>query len=169
LDSESEDKKAGFDFLGYNVRQFPAGKYKAGVVTSTNKRNNFITILAPNKKIITRHYDAIRKKCQDLKGAPQKKLIKDLNPIIRGWSNYYTFSDAATTGIFSKLNHLTYLRLRRWAKFKGVTGNDCRKYWHTVGNDNWVFGIKNDLGEVWMRLLNHGEEHGASSTDYVKV
>jgi len=60
-------------------------------------------------------------------------------------------------------------RLRRWAKRKGVAGDNCRKYWHTVKNNKWVFGIKNDLGEVWMRLLNHGEEHGASSTDYAKV
>jgi len=56
--------------------------------------------------------------------------------------------DAATTGIFSKLNHQTYLRLRRWAKRKGVTGNDYRKYWHTDGNNNWVFGIKNEKEEV---------------------
>jgi len=169
LSSESEDNIAGFDFLGYNVRQFPAGKYKTGMDRQGKGRKDFITILAPNHKSITRHYDAIKKKCQQFTGAPQEKIIKDLNPIIRGWSNYYTFSDAATTGIFSKLIKLTYLRLRRWAKRKGVTGNDCRKYWHTVGNNNWVFGVKNDLGEVWMRLLNHGEEHGANSTDYVKV
>jgi len=169
LSSESEDNIAGFDFLGYNVRQFPAGKYKTGMDRQQKERKNFITILTPNNKSITRHYDTIKEKCQKFGSAPQQKLIKELNQIIRGWSNYYTFSDAATVGIFSKLDNLTYLRLRRWAKRKSVTGNDCRKYWHTVGKGDWVFGVKNGKGEVWMRLLNHGEEHGASSTDYVKV
>jgi len=73
LSSESEDNKAGFDFLGYNVRQFPAGKHKAGTITNTKERKEFITILAPSKKTITRHYDTIKRKCQELIGAPQER------------------------------------------------------------------------------------------------
>jgi len=78
LSSESEDKKAGFDFLGYNVRQFPAGKYKTGTVANTERRKDFITTLAPTEKSITRHYDTIRRKCQELIGEPQEKVISCL-------------------------------------------------------------------------------------------
>ncbi|WP_371735144.1 group II intron maturase-specific domain-containing protein [Dolichospermum sp. UHCC 0315A] len=41
----------------------------------------------------------------------QAELIKDLNPIIR--ASYYRVSDAGTTGDFSRLDRITYLRLRR--------------------------------------------------------
>ena len=47
---KSEDGTAGFDFLGYNIRQFPAGKY----VSARNRYKGalgFNTFITPNKNI----------------------------------------------------------------------------------------------------------------------
>jgi len=111
---------------------------------------------------INRHYEAIKYVCKTLAKAPQEALIKEINPIIRGRSNYYAYSDAGTNGKFGKLSNVTFTYLLRWAKGNSITGHDTHKYWHKDAKDNWVFGIRNEKGEVWMRLLKHGEEHGAS-------
>ncbi|MDC0837178.1 group II intron maturase-specific domain-containing protein, partial [Limnoraphis robusta] len=42
---------------------------------------------------------------KQLKTAPQSALISKLNPIIRGWSNYY--SGVVSSETFVKLDHIT--------------------------------------------------------------
>ncbi len=60
LDSDkSEDGIAGFDFLGYNIRQFPVGKYKS----PKNPHGNllgFRTLITPSKKSGKKHQVSIR-------------------------------------------------------------------------------------------------------------
>ncbi|MCC5611410.1 restriction endonuclease, partial [Nostoc sp. CHAB 5834] len=48
------------------------------------------------------------------KAAPQSGLISHLNPIIRGWANYYATVVSKET--YSDIDHLTYQKLRAWAK-----------------------------------------------------
>ncbi len=47
------------------------------------------------------------------KTAPTKALIAKLNPVIRGWANY--FSTIVSKEIFSKIDNLLWTRLWRWA------------------------------------------------------
>ncbi|WP_308256979.1 group II intron maturase-specific domain-containing protein, partial [Geminocystis sp. GBBB08] len=61
-----------------------------------------------------RHYQKLSETIGRLKAAPQEKIISELNPIIRGWCNYYRTVSSHET--YSKLDYLTYLRLRTWAK-----------------------------------------------------
>jgi RNA-directed DNA polymerase len=100
--SESEDGKAGFDFLGYHIRQFPASKYKVGKNGGNGVQKTFKTLIIPSKKNQQNHLNVIKTKLVNLKQALQEKIISELNPIIRGWSNYFTFSDTQTVGLFSK-------------------------------------------------------------------
>jgi RNA-directed DNA polymerase len=94
-------------------------------------------------------------------------LIKHLNPVIRGWTSYYTNSDAQSTGELSKQDNLVYLKLRRWAKRPcGNINSGHSKYWTSIGGSNWVFATRN--GDNPLRLLKHSE-FGSSSTNYVKV
>src|SRR5947208_3391483 len=46
--------------------------------------------------------------------APAGKVIGDLNPVIRGWANYYRYCAAKET--FSKVRHRQWQMLWRWAK-----------------------------------------------------
>merc|ERR1712173_18667 len=49
----------------------------------------FNTLIKPSKKKILAHHEAIKEAIKANKKAPQKALITRLNPIIRGWCNYY--------------------------------------------------------------------------------
>lgn len=134
----SSDGKAGFDFLGYHVQQYRVGKYhqhKAG-----NKKVEFKTYLTPTQDNLKAHQEKIKSIILRHESSPQSVLIKELNPVIIGWSRYYSFSDAQTLGIFKKQDNLTYLKLRRWAKKRCKTiGKASRKYWRKDGKRNWVF------------------------------
>ncbi len=163
----SEDGVAGFDFLGHHIRQYPAGKHRSSLSTH-GKILGFNTLITPSKKASKAHLEEIGRIIKKHRSSPQAKLIKDLNPVIRGWTSFYSKSDAKTVGELSKQDYLTYLKLRRWAKCRCGNINAGHKlYWHTIGNNNWVF-TTNEEGANPLRLLRHSEFE-CSSTDYVKV
>lgn len=163
----SEDGFAGFDFLGHHIQQFPAGKYKSSINTH-GKILGFITLLTPSKKSCLAHQQEIRRVILKHRSSPQAALIKDLNPVIGGWTNYYSNSDAATVGELAKQDYLTYLKLRRWAKYRcGNINTGHIKYWTSIDNNHWAFATRDENANT-LRLIKH-MEIGSSSTTYVKV
>ncbi|HYX51396.1 MAG TPA: group II intron reverse transcriptase/maturase, partial [Ktedonobacteraceae bacterium] len=129
----------GFDFLGFAVRQFPVGKTHTGKNTY-GKPLGFKTIISPSKEAIKRHMEEIGEKIRKLRSASQEQLIGTLNPIIRGWANYYRTVVAART--FSLCDHLTYQQLRRWAYRRHPTKGRqwiVRKYWQMEKGSSWIF------------------------------
>lgn len=108
----SKDGKAGFDFLGHHIQQFPVGKYR--ISRNQHKEpTGFNTIITPSQKASKVHQKEIGRLILKHRFTPQKALIKDLNPVIGGWTRYYTNSDAQTVGELSKQDNLSYLKLRR--------------------------------------------------------
>ena len=166
-DELSEDGRAGFDFLGHHIQHFPAGKYHCSKDTR-GRLLGFITLITPTKKASKVHQEKIKSIVLKHRSSPQSALIKDLNPVIRGWSNYYANSDIKTVGESSRQDQLTYLKLRRWAKrrCKNKIGTGHLKYWHSYGGSSWVFSTKE--GTNALRLQLH-RNVACSSTDYVKV
>ncbi|MEP6489495.1 group II intron reverse transcriptase/maturase [Microcoleus vaginatus GB2-A3] len=163
----SEDGKAGFDFLGHHIQQYPAGKHRSSLSTH-GEILGFKTLITPNKKSSKAHQEEIGRIIKKHSSSPQSALIRDLNPVIRGWTSFYTNSDAKTVGELSKQDNLTYLKLRRWAKLRcGNINAGHQLYWHSIDVDNWVFSTREE-GVKPLRLLNH-REFECSSTDYVKV
>lgn len=110
----AHEGKVGFDFLGFNVRQFAVGKSNYRTAGRIGIRLDFKAIIKPRSAAVVRHYRAIAKVIDRLKSVKQADLIKALNPIIRGWSAYY--STVVSKKIFSKLDHLVTKRLLRWAR-----------------------------------------------------
>ena len=110
-----EGEKPGFIFLGFNIRQFPTGKHHTGKNTLGEKLG-FKTIITPSQEKVQAHYDHIAKEIDAHKSAPQAALIKRLNPIIRGWANY--FATVISKEIFASLDDLVYQKLVSWAKFR---------------------------------------------------
>ncbi len=80
--------KPGFNFLGFNIRQFPVGKYKSGIHRNGEKMG-FKTIIKPSEEGVKRHYAKVAEVITKHNSAPQIALVSKLNPILRGWSNYY--------------------------------------------------------------------------------
>jgi RNA-directed DNA polymerase len=164
--SLSEDGKAGFDFLGYHIRQFPVGKYQSAKNPGNREMLGFKTLLTPSPKSSEKHQEQIRSIIKKHRSSPQACLIDELNPVIRGWCNYYKFSDANTIGTFSKQDYLVFEKLRGWAVYRCKKFNK-NKYWITYGNKNWVFATRQEDANP-LRLLFHSD-FSSSSTEYVKV
>ncbi|MHC5720470.1 MAG: group II intron maturase-specific domain-containing protein, partial [Nostoc sp.] len=96
----SEDNKAGFDFLSHHIQQFPTGKYRSDR-NSKKEILGFHTLITPSKEANKAHQKDIRSIIRKHRSSPQSALIKDLNPVIRGWASYYRASDAGTSEEFS--------------------------------------------------------------------
>ncbi len=152
--NELNDQEPGFDFLGFNIRQYKVGKYKSG--RCVGKILGFKTIIKPSNESVKRHYQKLSDTIKRLNATPQIRLIKELNLIIRGWCNY--FKSVCSKEIFSKLSNLTYKRIRRWADRRHPNKNKhwvTKKYWKKIGNDNWVFGCK--YKDNTFELVNHSK------------
>jgi RNA-directed DNA polymerase len=120
----------GFDFLGFNIRS-----YNGKVLTK------------PAKKNIKEVTEKIKKIIKTNKQTKQEALIGLLNPVIRGWANYY--SHVVSKRIFTKLDHKIWQMLWKWAKKrhpKKKVDWIKRKYFKAIGKRNWIF--KTDKTEL---------------------
>jgi RNA-directed DNA polymerase len=139
---EKYEGNVGFDFLGFNIRQYKVGK------THTGKNGHgiplgFKTIIKPSKNAVKKHVRDIGEIVRSHKSAPQLALIKGLNPVIKGWSNYYSTMCSKET--FSECDHLVYQQLKRWAERRHPNKSKtwvAKKYWHSFENRNWVFSTR---------------------------
>lgn len=142
----------GFNFLGFNIRQYPTGEYRAAK-NSIGKSLGFTTLIKPSQEAIKRHLDGISRVIDAHHGKPQKALIEKLNSIIIGWCNYY--STVVSKEVFHKCNHLLYLKLLAWAKRQCTGSSTSRiiaKYWRKIGEHNWTFATHE--GQI---LYQHSE------------
>ncbi len=99
---EYEGKQPGFDFLGFTIRQWKVESTEQG----------FKTLIKPSSKSIKTHYRKMADICDKYKTAPTQALIAKLNPIIKGWANY--FSNVVSKEVFSKIDNLLWTRIWRW-------------------------------------------------------
>jgi Group II intron, maturase-specific domain/Reverse transcriptase (RNA-dependent DNA polymerase) len=115
----------GFDFLGFTIRQVRVGKTHRGK-RSNGKRLDFKTIIKPSKEALKCHQEEIRAIVEKNRSAPQEKLIKELNPVIRGWTNYYRTVAASQT--FSSCRMQLFRKLEYWAKTQTPKQRDALEY-----------------------------------------
>lgn len=158
-------EEPGFDFLGFNIRQYPVGKYATGKNTH-GKPLGFKTYVMPSKKAVKRHYERLSQEIDSLKSCTsQIELIKRLNPIITGWSNYYSKANSAAT--FKTLDHLLTLKLISWAKTRHLhksTKRWIKKYFGTIGASSWCFRAITEGKDLYLNY--HGDCH---VTKHIKV
>jgi RNA-directed DNA polymerase len=104
------ERQTGFDFLGFHVRQYQVGRYRTRTYRG---QPGFKTLITPAERGVKRHTEKIREIVHQYRGAPQAALIAVLNPLIRGWTQYYHTCVAKRT--FNKMDHLLYWKLMGWA------------------------------------------------------
>ena len=151
-----EQEQPGFDFLGFTIRQYKVGKYHSGK-DKYGRLLGIKPIITPSKDKQKVHYERIAEVITAHKNAPQEALIKKLNPMIRGWANYYATQVSKVA--YCDQDYLMYQKLRAWAKRRHPKKSRewvSNKYWQTIGGDNWVFATK-QKGNNPMRLLKHSE------------
>jgi RNA-directed DNA polymerase len=134
----------GFDFLGYNTRLYkdvkkvPEGK---------------ILLIKPSKKSIARIKHKILITIEKHRNSSAYALIKELNPILRGWSNYHR--TVVAKKVFNRIGFYLWNKLWKWARVKHPKRNSgqlIKMYFEKVGGRNWVFfGTK---GEAKLTLYD---------------
>lgn len=160
LDAQ-DGQQAGFDFLGFRVRQYRVGRTRTSYST-TGLPLGFKTIItaSPNKQ--KQHLAALALEVRRHRQAPQATLIERLNRKIRGWAAY--FRTQPCSEVFSRMDSLLYEKLRRWSRRRHPKKSAwwiSRHYWRAEGGRNWVFRAPS--GEV---LVRHTDTHRA---EHVKV
>jgi RNA-directed DNA polymerase len=145
---------AGFDFLGFQVRQYPMGRTHSGK-SAQGRTLGFKTIIKPSKESVKRHIAGLGKIVCDHKAVPQESLIKHLNPVVRGWANYYRTVVAKV--IFAQCDHHLYSQLRSWAQRRHPKKPRrwvAQRYWRMQPGAKWEFEVKRN-GAVSAKLLSH--------------
>ncbi|MDJ1183361.1 group II intron reverse transcriptase/maturase [Roseofilum casamattae] len=137
---EAYNGKTGFDFLGFNIRQYKHGRHTSGK-NPQGKLMGFKTIIKPSKNSIQRVYRTLAAKVEKLVAVRQDVLVKEINPIVRGWCNYYSTSCANEA--FSLIQYLLFWKLKRWGLRRHHNKSSQwvnKKYWFQKEGNNWVFG-----------------------------
>jgi RNA-directed DNA polymerase len=145
----------GFNFLGFTVRQFPVGKLH----TSKNTKGEplgYKTLITPSQEGISRHQEKLNKIIKTHKASTQLQLIEELNPVITGWSNYY--STVVSSEHYSKLDNWLYQRFRSWAEHRHPLKSQywiSDKYWLIDKGGGWRFAARNQ--DSIKRVAKHSE------------
>jgi RNA-directed DNA polymerase len=147
------DTEAGFNFLGFNIRQYPVGKTHTGYGTD-GKPLGYKTNIKPSKEGMKRHSKKVRGIIEEMKDANQERLILALNPVIGGWSKYY--STVCSKATYTRLSHTLFQKLRAWAVRRHPNKGEkwaIAKYWRIDDGEGWTFAPRNRT----LRLWNHAE------------
>jgi RNA-directed DNA polymerase len=158
----------GFDFLGFTVRQYPVGKTHTGKNTQ-GKSLGFKTFITPSREAIKDHTLKIKQLIRERRSAPQRAVISAINPVIRGWTNYYKW--VVCSKAFHACDHNTFRQLSRWeqARHRGKSkrwGKD--KYSISVeGVRRFGTHVKDKEGNTKAVYVRHHTE--TQSQDYAKV
>jgi len=138
------DGNVGFDFLGFNIRQYPRGTNKC--MRDVHSRPlGFTLTITPSVESQKRFIAKVRNIIMRNRTIDQAGLIRMINPVIRGWGNYY--SAVVSKRVFQKMDMHIFKKLWSWALRRHPKKNHtwvAHKYWllDTVG---WVFGIEGKM------------------------
>ena len=125
----------GFEFLGFQVRQRLVGKHQA--------KRGFKTLISPSAESVKRHVARLRQTTYQHRGATQQTLIERLNPIIRGWCQYYRSVSSYKT--FVHVSSILFWQLMSWANHRHPELNrhqTVSRYWLVNRGGGWVFKSK---------------------------
>ena len=149
----------GFDFLGYTVRQFPAGKTHTGK-NPAGKPLGFKTIIKPSKKSVKIHIQKTNQWMNKLKAAPQEAVIRKFNPIIKGWCNYH--KTVCAKKVFEGCDRCLHAQMMEWARKRHHNKGKqwiVQKYWHEEDGKQWIFAvpIETEEGKSLLKLRRHNQ------------
>jgi RNA-directed DNA polymerase len=117
----------GFDFLGQHLRKYPSGQQVKLLIT-------------PAKREVHELLGKVRGIIKANKQLAAGKLILLLNPILRGWAQYH--QHVASKATYGSIDDAIYQTLKRWVKRRHPGKAKewiAKKYFKTIGGDNWVF------------------------------
>ena len=154
----------GFNFLGFSVRRYEV----------KDRRSNLKLLIKPSKESIQKYRDNLKAEWKKILGHDVGRVIKVLNPKIRGWGNYFKIGVSAD--VFYSLDHWMFNRCLRWARRTHRTKSlkwIRRKYFNVGfehGNKSWrLLRDKKHGGELLelgsIKIQRHVMVKGTHSPD----
>ncbi len=153
----------GFDFLGFNVRLYPAAHARSG----------YKPLIKPSRESVRKMREKLREEWAHVRGHNIDAVIGRLNPLIRGWANY--FRSQVASDVFAGMDHFMLGREMRYVRrTHRRKSNSWRKarYWgklHPKRNDRWVFGNTQTGAYLmkfkWFKIERHILVRGTASPD----
>lgn len=138
------------------MRQYPSQMRKRG----------YITLIKPSRESLQRHRTVISKTLQLMLSSEQEAVIKRLNPIIRGWSNYYRF--VVSSRAFSRMDHYIFQKLWKWSRWrhpnKGLRWI-MRKYFRAHMGYKWRYITPDYKSELCLHTETPIKRHSKISKD----
>lgn len=136
--------KESFDFLGFCYQKF--GKTKSG---------RKLPYMMPSKKAMKKVKDAVRViTCRKSAYEGLEQKVKKLNPLIRGWRNY--FQHGNSTKRFKQLDEFVWMKLwrrvyyrRKQKKYREHVLYGFRKWYATSGIEYFYYLNKKRYVEVF--------------------
>lgn len=113
----------GFDFLGFNHRHY-----------------NGKLLIKPSKKKVLDFCKRIGKEIKAMNGCEQELVIKRLNPILRGFANYY--KGVVSKETFSYISSKVWRYLWQWGKRRHPQKNTKwvrKRYFKIINGNKWTF------------------------------
>ncbi|WP_455920292.1 group II intron reverse transcriptase/maturase [Priestia megaterium] len=121
--------ESGFDFLGFSLRQY-----------KTEQGNKLL--IKPSKDSIKKAKGKIKDTFAVMRGRPVKEIIRVLNPIIRGYGQYWKHVVSKKT--FGYMDNYVFLKIRKHLRqlhpkksWKWIRERYFKKPYHG-GNDRWI-------------------------------
>jgi RNA-directed DNA polymerase len=150
----------GFNFLGFTIR-----------------RHGRKTLVKPQQEKVQAKLREIKDWLHDHPNVQPETVIEVLNPILRGWANYY--KHAVSKRVFATFDHHLVHALMRWAKRRHPSKRIrwvIPRYFGTIGGDRWVFKARaRDRREQWRdyylyrltttKIVRHTKIQGRASPD----
>lgn len=156
---------AGFDFLGFNVRHYPAPSTRAG----------WKLLIKPSREAVRKLRVRLKREWRAMQGQNVTAVLARLNPIIRGWANYHR--TVVSKRLFGRIDNWMFHKEVRWTRRTHPKKPWCwlkRRYWgplHPQRRDRWVFGnalhstAKPLLKFSWTPIERHILLKGRASPD----
>lgn len=143
-----EKNEPGFEFLGFKIKHFDTKKHSA----KNNQGQNigFRLLIFPSKDSRNKHFAKIDRVLRQNKTAKQSQIVRKLNPIIIGWTNYFRFSHFLTTKIRGSIEQILFNKLKYWGKRKLNSANKLLKaydkFWHKINGRRQVCFQRSEWG-----------------------
>ena len=139
--------REGFNFLGFNVRHYP---------TPNSSRSGYKLLIKPSPDSIRQIKRKLKGLWRKHVGSPTVALINEMNPVIRGWSNYFRIGVAKE--VFAALDRFMYERAQRYMQRRHPRKSGwwrTQKYWGRVSGRQPHVGV----------LLERGQDVGLTGLD----
>lgn len=131
----------GFEFLGWEIRNRPF-RYDKNKGSDSDVQTEKVLVIRPTRASLNRIREKIRSVLKKTRGLPFGATISELNPVLRGWCNYYRHQEQGQIAI-QNIGHYVVKTIFRFLRKKHPTRSNkwiLQRYRYSSKTRTWIFG-----------------------------